>query len=334
MANASVGFREGLTFDDSRPRWDADGARPLSWAAWYPAGEEAVMTVPAKPTWFKKGAVARDAPLTRSNLPHPLVLLSHGTGGSIAGLDWLAHRLAQHGFVALAVNHHGHTGVEPYRAQGFICLWERARDLSALLDDRSWRKALDGSIDAEASVAGFSAGAYTAMLLTGARVKYSQFEPDNPIKSPIRGPREFPNLVDELPKLHENPIFRDSWDRRRSDYKDKRFRTATIIAPGRSVLGFALQSLNAIQSPIKIFGGDDDTIAPPTECCGWLHNNVPKSSLEILTGGIGHYTFLSEGTANGHKAAPELFVDKSGVERRAVHDHLGRLIAGFAYRSP
>jgi predicted dienelactone hydrolase len=290
------------------------------------------MTAPTKPTWFKNGAVARDAALSRSDIPHPLVLLSHGTGGSTAGLDWLALRLAHRGFVALAVNHHGHTGADPYRAEGFVCLWERARDLSVLLDDRSWRKALDRPIDTQASVAGFSAGAYTAMLLVGARVNYSQFEPDNPIKSPFRGPREFPNLVDELPKLHENPVFRESWDRRRSDYRDKRFRTATVIAPGRSVLGFSLESLKAIQSPILIFGGDADTIAPPSECCGWLHNNVPESSMDILTGGIGHYTFLPEGTADGHKAAPDLFADKSGVERRDVHDHVGRLTADFAYR--
>ena len=50
------------------------------------------------------------------------------------GMEWLGRRLAQRGFIALAVNHHGNTGLEVYRAEGFLCLWERARDLSALLD--------------------------------------------------------------------------------------------------------------------------------------------------------------------------------------------------------
>ena len=276
----AVGFKEGLCFDGTRPNWDGTGARPLAWSAWYPADKEALAITPAKPSWFKKEAVACDALPQSSNKSFPLVLLSHGSGSSAAGLEWLAHRLAQSGYVALAVNHHGHTGGEPYRAEGFLCLWERARDLSALLDDPSWRSALGGPIDDQASIAGFSAGAYTAMLLMGARVAYSQFEPDNPVKSSIRGPREFPNLVDELPKLYLNPVFRETWERRRSDFADVQFRRAIVIAPGRSVLGFAMESLKGIRNPIKIFGGDADSVAPPDECCKWLHRNVPGSTLE------------------------------------------------------
>ena len=328
-----VGFREGVSVDETRQNWNGTGARPLVWSAWYPVGTAALVAVSTEPSWFRRKPVAHDAPLRSSAKPFPLVLLSHGSGASTAALEWLAYRLAQRGYVALAVNHHGHTGAEPYRAEGFLCLWERARDLSVLLSDPSWRLVLGGTIADSANVAGFSAGAYTAMLIMGARVAYSQFEPGNPVKTPIRGPREFPNLADQLQELQANPIFRESWDRRHGDYSDARFRSAAVIAPGRSVLGFAAASLQRIRNPIRIFGGDADTVAPPTDCCEWLHNNVADSSLEVLSGGVGHYTFLPEGSETGVKADPELFHDKPGVERSAIHEHVALSIANFFSRA-
>jgi predicted dienelactone hydrolase len=324
-----VGFRKGMSFDDARQNWDASGPRPLAWSLWYPADEDVQEIKPAGTSWFKQSAVALDARPRLSGGSLHLVLLSHGTGASAAALEWLAHGLAQRGYVVLAVDHHGHTGSEPYRAEGFLCLWERARDLSSLLNDTVWRDILGVPIHHQVSVAGFSAGAYTAMLLIGARVAYSQFEPDNPVQSTIRGPQEFPNLVDELPKLQQSVVFRESWDRRRDDYTDPRIGHAMVIAPGRSVMGFDIESLRSIRKPILMLGGDADTVAPAWEFCTWLHENVSTSSLEVLTGGIGHYTFLPEGTDVGIETAPELFIDGAGLERRAIHKYVAYLAADF-----
>ena len=167
-----IGFSEGLSFDESRPDWSGEGLRPLRWSVWYPAIESAQEELPTRPSWFAMGPVAQDAALRASAEPHRVVLLSHGTGGTAGGLEWLARRLAGEGFIALAIDHHGNTGSEPYRAEGFLCLWERAKDLSALFDSSGWRRRLDGQIAPNAVVAGFSAGAYAAMLLAGARVAF------------------------------------------------------------------------------------------------------------------------------------------------------------------
>lgn len=327
----TVGFRQGLCHDMLRRDWDDAGPRPLAWSAWYPAvdqGEERPRSDSS--SWFRLAPVARDAPIASSATPLPLVMLSHGSGASAAAMDWLAHRLARCGYVVLAINHHGHTGSEKaYRAEGFLCMWERASDLTALLDEPSWRSALGGVIADHAAVAGFSAGAYTAMLLVGARVSYSQFEPDNPVKSPIRGPREFPALVDELDTLLGNKRFRESWDRRRDAFEDGRFHRACAIAPGRSVLGFAEESLRAISKPVLIIGGDGDRVAPAAECCNWLDSRIKGSRLDILTGGVGHYTFLPEGSDIGVVAAPELFEDAPGLERHLVHDQVASLLVDF-----
>lgn len=324
-----VGFKTGLSFDPSRSNWDGTGHRPLAWTAWYPTKDSSSAGIPAERSWFRKEPVLADAPVARSDRALPLVLLSHGTGATAAALEWLGFRLAVRGFVALAVNHHGHTGSEPYRAEGFLCLWERATDLSAILDDGSWRSELGVEIDSMASVAGFSAGAYTALLLMGARVAFSQFEPGNPIKSPIRGPREFPNLADEMPKLGQNPVFRVAWRRRRADFADHRFRRAVAIAPGRSVVGFSQESLRTINRPVQVFGGDQDTVAPPSECCRWLYENIPNCKYEILSGGVGHFAFLPEGSQIGRKDAPELFLDREGVRRSSIHNHVAERAAVF-----
>jgi predicted dienelactone hydrolase len=301
----------------------------LVWTAWYPADEISIAHTPSEKSWFRKEAVAVNASVVRSNAPFQLVLLSHGTGAAAAGIEWLGFRLAQQGFIALAVNHHGNTGSEPYRAEGFLCMWERASDLTAILDDPNWRRELSVQIDEQAFVAGFSARAYAALLLAGARVAFSQFEPDNPVKSPIRGPREFPKLADELPKLYENPIFRASWGRRRTDFSDSRIRAAVAIAPGRSVLGFSLDSLQAIKKPIQLIGGGEDTVAPPEQCCDWLTRHIPHCRSEILSGGVGHYTFLPEGSEIGRLAAPELFLDREGLNRTAIHDEVMRKAVEF-----
>lgn len=319
-----VGFAEGLSHDPKRPDWDGKSARPLRWTLWYPAEDDAVERPPTAPSWFRAESVAVDAPLRRSVDAYPLVLVSHGTGGVAAGLGWLGCRLARLGFVVLAVDHHGNTGTEPYRAEGFLCLWERASDLSALLDDDTWRRRLSGAVATTCSVAGFSAGAYAAMLLLGARIRHTQFEPGNPMHSPHRGPREFPDLANEVSRLlAESAVFRDSWERRGADFSDPRVDAALLLAPGRSVLGFEPQSLAQLRTPVRILVGDGDSIAPAIECAGWLHRHLQSSQLQIVEGGAGHYVFLPEGSESGLSEVPDLFVDAEGVDRRAIHNSVG-----------
>lgn len=322
-----LGFREGLFFDEARLDWDGKGPRPISWALWYPAADDSVEEELTERSWFKRAPFAKDAPIAPSLRPYPLVLLSHGTGGSAANLEWLARRLVKQGFAAIGVNHHGNTGREPYRAEGFACLWERARDLSLLLDDDAWRGDLSAEIDIEhAFVAGFSAGAYTAMLLLGAIAQFSQFEPSRMKPGAPLGPREFPDLANHIPKLlEESPTFRQSWSRMSQPYGDKRIKAGLICAPGRSVLGFSEASLAQFDVPTVIAVGDADRAAPAETCSFWLDERLPHNDLKVFAGGIGHYVFLPEGTALGLAFAAELFTNPPAIERSTLHDDVGAL---------
>ena len=95
----------------------------------------------------------------------PVLVLSHGTGGSAAELDWLAGPLVEAGFTVAAPDHHGNNYIDGYAAAGFACLWDRPLDLSFILDYLAAREDI-GAVGA----AGFSFGGYASAAVLGARI--------------------------------------------------------------------------------------------------------------------------------------------------------------------
>ena len=96
-----------------------------------------------------------------------MIVLSHGSGGNIDGLSWLAGALAQNGAMVLGVNHLDSTGGDssPRRS---IRMWERAWDVSAALDTVLADPNFAPHIDLERVYSiGFSMGGATALQLAG-----------------------------------------------------------------------------------------------------------------------------------------------------------------------
>ena len=316
----NVGFTEGIFADPSRPDWSGDGPRPLRWSAWYPSDEPGVAAEASSATF-------RPRPLRRNARPSgdagrlPLVLLSHGTGGTVAGLGWLAHRLAAHGFLVAGVDHHGNTAREPYRAEGFLCWWERAGDLARLADHLLADPRFAGRIDPDrVHVAGFSLGGHTALALLGAISEMSRFLDWAAGQSFGRGPREFPDLADRIaPLLAASPVFRASWERQSLPCRDPRIRSALLMAPAPTVRAFTPESLAAISAPVVLTVGGADREAPGEAGAIWLRDRLSASRLIPLGAEVGHYVFLDECTPAACRDAPEICVDAPGVHRAAVH---------------
>lgn len=200
-----VGFRQGLCPDPVRSSWSGDGPRPLRWSVWYPA-HPAVETVAAEmppgARYYLLGELALDAAPAAVVERLPVVLLSHGTGGTAASLGWLARRLAAAAWAVLGVDHHGNAASEPHCAAGFICWWERSRDLSLALDMLATAGPFAGRLDQDRVVAaGFSLGAHTALALAGAITDMRLFAAWIDGRPGACGPREFPDLADRLPEL-------------------------------------------------------------------------------------------------------------------------------------
>jgi acetyl esterase/lipase len=114
--------------------------------------------------------------------PLPLVVFSHGLGGSRAGYSHLGRHWAGRGFASLHLQHAG-SDREVWRSDGTLGMLKalqaaasadnaiaRARDVSFALDRLLADPALGPAIDASRiAIAGHSYGANTALLVAGAR---------------------------------------------------------------------------------------------------------------------------------------------------------------------
>lgn len=326
----NIGFKSGRLEDQERWNWSGDGARPLVWSAWYPTDDNASggsADLGSRDALYIPGTALAGAALSVRRQLYPVVLLSHGTGGTAAGLSWLAERLAGNGFLVIGVDHHGNTASEPYRAEGFLCWWERAADLSALLDHHCASGPFAGRIDPDrVTVAGFSLGGYTALAILGGITHMSLYVEWAGEKSFATGPREFPDIARHIPDLMKaNPVFRTSWERQSQSFHDPRVKAAFLCAPAPTVRGMTVESLTRITTPVAMAVTGADGEAPADLCAQWLHDQLPDSRVEMLDPSAGHYVFLNECTDWGQCHHPDICVDAPGVGRRVIHDRTAAL---------
>jgi len=100
----------------------------------------------------------------------PMVLISHGAGGNAGQFGWIASKLAEQGYVVALPNHPGTTSRNA-SAEAAVRVWERPQDVTAVIDHIEENAADFGNIDLNRiGVVGFSAGGYTALAVSGARV--------------------------------------------------------------------------------------------------------------------------------------------------------------------
>jgi predicted dienelactone hydrolase len=265
----------------------------------------------------------------------PLIVLSHGTGGSAQMIAWLGRALASKGYIAAAVNHPGNNALEEYTAEGFLIWWERARDLRTvvkmLVHDREFGPLIDPS---KIGAAGFSLGGYTVIAIAGGRTDPALFREfcRSPNAEGCADPPEFPNLFKRWAELDAtSQAFRHAVSQSGRSYRDPRVRAVFAIAPalGRA---FIPESLRRITRPVAIVAGSDDSIVPAGSNGRLLARLIPRATLTLLPG-VGHYTFLAACTEQGRRARPDLCTDATTVDREAVHQRTADSVARFFDRT-
>ncbi len=161
---------------DPNTNWRGAEKHVLNVEIWYPAASDAKETAQELGDLFEAGEAARDAPLAPAPKTFRLILISHGTGGQALQLAWLAGPLAAHGFIVAGVNHPGNNATAPYTAAGFGLWWERARDMSTVLNRMLADPVFGPRIDSSRiGAAGFSLGGYTVIELAGATTNLNAF---------------------------------------------------------------------------------------------------------------------------------------------------------------
>ena len=332
-----VGLMSVRYEDAARREWGGEGKRPLATAVWYPA-------VPGSPEaeWsvaiFNAGRNAIGAPMAASPARLPLVVLSHGTGGSAAAMAWLGETLAANGYLVAAVNHHGNTaaGSTP-RREGFLVWWDRPQDVSVLIDALLADPRFGPRIDASRiGVAGFSLGGYTALAAVGARLSRAQWDrhcaaqPADP--SGCKLPPEAKFTMDEARQLIENDErVKAAYARMGDPYGDARVKAAFAIAP---VLGPALtaESLAQIAVPVRIVVGARDDQAVPERNAKPMAAQIAGAELDVLPD-VGHYTMLPTCNAFGRRVASAICTDADGVDRAATHRAVSAQALAFFERT-
>ena len=271
------------------------GGSPIDAGLWYPSDRP----VPREANTPWGQALAIDAPVAGRELP--LVVLSHGNGGWMGGHAGLALALADAGFVAVAPVHpsdnDGNEDDPPSR-----WLPERPRDLSRAIDH------LTGEWDGAARIDpsrigafGFSAGAYAALALSGAR-----FDPERLVAFCRTEPREHAcrlGIGDEVAAA----LADGSLDARRFErLADARVRATVIAGPA---LGFAFDpgSLAALTVPLQLWSGALDDAVPVRTNASVLLAHLPAGTDDRTVGNAGHFAFLAPCRAGLEAARPELW---------------------------
>ena len=323
-ASLSVGAADRQFIPPEPYNWRGAKTHALRTTVWYPAAADAPMIdhdigPPGSPL-FRLGRWGDAAKPAAGRFP--LLALSHGTGGSAQIMGWLASALAARGYIVAAVNHPGNNALEDYTAEGFLVWWERARDVSAMIDRLLRDRTFGGRVDpARIGVIGFSLGGYTGIELAGGRTN-----PDlllefcqSPGAEGCSDPPEFPNLFARWHELRAtDPAFRRVVAQADRSYRDPRVRGVFAIAPALGP-AFIPDSLRDIRVPVAILAGEDDPIVPVRANARQLAGLIPDATLSLLPGGVGHYTFLATCTPAGRQAQPQLCGDAPGVDRAKTH---------------
>jgi predicted dienelactone hydrolase len=338
IANAE-GFHVGQgdrQFHPTAPRnWRGAKTQVLATKIWYPVDpalpEQAHDIGPPGATFFYGHKLVPGAGVSPARKTNPLILLSHGTGGNADSLDWLGAGLAEAGYIVAAVDHPGNNAGGPMTWDGMILWWERATDVSNVLDGLLADPILGPRIDRDRiGAAGFSLGGYTVLALAGARTNLAGFMAfcKSPAADMVCHPPEMDRVSDQAARTAEpSPATKESQARAGDSYRDKRIKAVFAIAPAVAQ-AFDAKSFAEVTIPIALLAGDADTNVPPNTNARHVARLMPKAALTMVPGAA-HYTFLPVCGPAMVARFPALCSDNPGVNRTAIHDQAVAKVRAF-----
>jgi predicted dienelactone hydrolase len=309
-AAGTVGELHRVAMEPTAGLRDARHRTDLRLTIWYPAAADAVeqpvvIGPPGRPL-FEAGAAAPDAAFAADGKRHPIVLLSHGFGGTGRVMGWLGIPLARQGFVVVAVDHPGNNALDAMTLPGAILWWDRAEDLRSALAAVTRDPLIGPHLDAaRVGVAGFSAGGFTALVAAGARVdrnRLVQFCASHPDDAGCAPQPEFPTSPADIEKALAVPELQAEVAHAGDDHSVPQVRAAFVMAPGL-VQALDPASLAGLRLPVEIMLGDADGSAPPATNGLVAARLIPGAGLSLLHG-VGHYDFLASCTDAARSTLP------------------------------
>ncbi|MFK7966314.1 MAG: alpha/beta hydrolase family protein [Burkholderiaceae bacterium] len=312
--------------------------------AYHDVGMEVVVWYPTQAPSRRINAVsvafdaAPNGPIIENK--HPLVLLSHGTGGMNLGHYPLATALARAGFMVASMTHPG----DNFRDRSLIAderyFHERPRQISivldALLKDPKWAALIDQQ---SIGAVGHSAGGYAVAALVGAvpdRERLSahcQSVDDDPAceyADPAKG------LLNQADQIFELPMSVQKHAR----LKDERIKSAVLLAP----LGAVIKAGSLVETtvPVKLIGAANDQVLARQYHYDWIATQLEQSpaqaSHEVSTApGTGHFSFLAPFQASFIEATRAQLGDivepPAGFDRAAFQAELSETVVRWMQKT-
>ena len=288
---------------------DSGHSDQLRITVWYPAADGSVeqsidIGPPGKPL-FRVGAVAQDAAFADTK-PRPVILFSHGFGGTARMMAWFTAPLARAGYVVISVDHPGNNGMDRMTVPGAVMFWDRPEDLRVALARVEADPVIGPHLDAHRiGVAGFSAGGFTALALAGGRVDLAHFRKfctEHPDDGVCKPQKELAVTQDEGARALTSPELAAEAAHAGDDHSIPGVRAAFAIAPA-IVQGFDPSSLKRVTTPVAIILGDIDPVAPPATNGLLAAGDIAHAELTVLHN-VGHYDFLGTCTDAGLAVVP------------------------------
>ena len=266
----------------------------------------------------------------------PLVVISHGNGGSDLGHHDLATWLASHGFVVATLNHLGDYFRDTSKVGSIEVLAGRPVQVKAtitrLLDDPHWKTLIDPT---RIGVAGFSAGGYTALMVAGARlqlVRFVDFCQHYPQDHDVCGhAAEFKAAASQGKTVEQLLDGMTAQMGRYGDTADPRVKAAFAMAPLSLI--FDAHSFDDVHIPVFLYYGQNDSVLPPeanarhiAPYLGTLYaiKEIPHAD---------HWVFLAPCSPELAKDIPTMCRDPAGVDRVKAHEQIDADALAFFRRT-
>jgi len=250
----------------------------------------------------------KDCPIAGDKLP--LVVISHGHGGSFAGHHDTAETLADAGFVVAAINHPGDTGSDMSRALDLSEFIERPTDIKRLIDFMLTASPAASKIDPHRiGFFGFSRGGYTGLVVIGADVDW-----------------------DNVTRRCEGATIRVCDQVRNKEYPahlthDPRVKAAVIANP--LAIYFTAASFASIKVPVQLWNTEHGGDGVEPEDVAAVDKSLPAPHEYHFVPNAGHFVFLAPCPADLMARRPELCTDPPGFDRVAFHKQLDADVLAF-----
>lgn len=296
----AAGFQHGVAADQQ--------GKPLEIGIWYPS-PAAAYPMEMGPTTM---SVAVNGPIHGMALP--LVVMSHGTGGSFLGHFDTAVALADAGFVVAAVTHTGDNYADQSRS---VDIMDRPRQISRVIDHMlaSWNG--HTSIDpTRIGMFGFSAGGFTTLAIIGG-------VPDLAKIGPMC--RQYPDdFACQLLAKSGHPVAPS----RAASVVDARVQAAVVAAPALGFT-FAPDGLKSIKVPVQLWRAEDDTLVPHPRYAEAVRLSLPHAPDYHVVPNAGHFDFLAPCSNALASLAPAICASAPGFDRVAFHTSFNAAVVGF-----